>query len=257
MIYMKFKNLEQFENLVQAVSVRAGGMSTEPYAALNLGYHTGDNPDNVLLNREILCNKLRIPLDCLVCAKQTHGRNVAVIEKGDWGKGSEDYESAVDDTDGMVTNAPNIFLMVLVADCPGIVFFDPKKKAVGIAHAGWRPTLAKISRNVIDKMQKTYKSKSQDILCGISSSIGPCCYEVKEGVAREFGELPLPIIEQRDGKFFLNLWEANRRQLIEAGIREENIEVAGLCTSCRNELFYSLRKEGKTGRYGVLIGMRK
>lgn len=262
MIYMKFTILEQFKNLVQAVSTRIGGMSENPYATLNLGFHTGDSPDKVLLNREILCNKLEIPLDCLICAKQMHGSNIAVVENGDWGKGSEDYESGIDDTDGMVTNAINIYLMVLVADCPGIVFYDPKKNAVGIAHAGWRSTLAGISRKIVGKMQEVFKSKPQDIVCGISPSIGPCCYEVKEDVVRSFAGLGFSptgsdkSIEHRDNKFFLNLWELNRRQLIESGIREENIEVSRLCSSCHSELFFSARKEGKTGRYGVLVGVR-
>jgi len=254
MIYMKFTILEQFKSLTQAVSTRMGGMSAEPYATLNLGFHTDDDAGKVLLNREILCNQLEIALDCLVCAKQVHGGNVTVVQKGDWGKGSEDYESAISNTDGMVTDAPEIFLMVLVADCPGIVFFDPKKNVVGIAHADWRSTLAKISQNVIGKMREVFKSKPEDILCGISPSIGPCCYEVKEDVVEKFD---LSCIERRDNKFFLNLWEINRLQIIESGIKEENVENARLCSSCHSELFYSARKEGKTGRYGVLIGIRK
>ena len=272
MVYVKFTILEQFKDVVQAVSTRAGGMSTGTYATLNLGFHTDDDADKVLLNREILCNELHIPLDCLVCAKQVHGGNVTVVKKDDWGKGSESYESAIEETDAMITDTPGIFPMILVADCPGIVFFDRKKKVAGVAHAGWRSTLVKISQNVVGKMREVFKSKPEDILCGISPSIGPCCYEVKEDVVNPFVAaglaLPVatqalqphqkpPVIEQRDGKFFLNLWEINRRQLVELGIREENIEIARLCSSCYTNLFFSVRKEGKTGRYGVLIGIRK
>jgi len=271
MIYMKFTLLEKFKGIVQAVSTRMGGMSKEPYATLNLGFHTEDNPDKVLLNREILCNMLDIPLDRLVCARQVHGSNIAVVEKKDRGKGSQDYESGIEDTDGMATNTPDIFLLVLVADCPGIVFYDPKKNATGICHAGWRSTLAGISQKMVHKMQEAFGSRPQDIICGISPSIGPCCYEVKEDVASKFmaagfplhtsAQIPQlkedsPCIEQRDHKFFLNLWEINRRQLVECGVREENIEVSRLCNSCHTELFYSVRREGKTGRYGILIGVR-
>ena len=276
MIYMKFASLEPFGELIQAVSTRMGGMSNDPYATLNLGFHTGDVPDKVLLNREILCNRLNIALDCLVCARQVHGGDVAIVQKEDWGKGSEDYESALDAVDGMITDAPAIFLMVLVADCPGVVFYDPKRKAVGVAHAGWRSTLAGISRNVVAKMKESFKCKPEDILCGISPSIGPCCYEVGEDVVQSFvgqGFSPersgracsagsckpvaSPCIEKREGKFFLNLWQINRRQLIESGVKDEHIEIARLCNSCHSDLFYSARKEGKTGRYGVLIGRRK
>lgn len=257
MVYMKFTILKKFKNVVQTVSTRIGGTSEGQYATLNLGFHTGDNPDKVLLNREILCRRLEIPLDCLVCAKQVHGGSVATVGKKDWGSGSEDYESAIEDTDGMISDAPEIFLMVLVADCPGIVFYDPKKNVSGICHAGWRSTLAKISQNIVGKMREVFKSKPEDILCGISPSIGPCCYEVKEDVASRFGASSLPNIEKRNGKLFLNLWELNRKQLIEVGIKEENIEVARLCNSCHSELFYSCRREGETGRYGVLIGLRE
>ena len=255
---MKFNILEPFKNLVHAVSTRMGGMSKDPYSTLNLGFHTDDNPDNILLNREILCNRLDIPLDYLVCAKQVHKANVSLIEKGDWGKGSEDYDSGLNDTDAMVTDAPDIFLMVLVADCPAVVFYDSKKKAVGIAHAGWRSTLSRISQKVVKKMCETYKSKPQDIICGVSPSIGPCCYEVGKNLVDSFAGqgfgLADKCVEQRNNKFFLNLWEINRVQLIESGIKEDNIEVARLCNSCHSELFYSARKEGKTGRYAVLIG---
>ena len=272
MIYMKFTILEKHKDVVQGVSTRMNGMSEAPFATLNLGFHTEDDPDKVLLNREIFCNRLEISLDCMVCAKQTHGENITVIEKGDWGKGCEDYESGIEDTDAMVTNVPDIFLMVLVADCAAAVFYDPEKKAAGIAHAGWRSTLAGISGKTVAKMKEAFGSKPEDILCGIAPSIGPCCYEVKEDVVRSFvaAGLALPeatqalqlqknssCIEKREGKYYLNLWEINKKQVIDSGVKEENIEVSRLCSSCHSELFYSARKEGKTGRYGILIGTRK
>jgi len=271
MVYMKFTILEKYKNLVQAVSTRMGGMSEGPFSTLNLSFRAGDDPDKVLLNREILCNRLEVPLDCFVFAKQVHGSDIAVVEKGDWGKGSEDYESGIDGTDAMVTNAPDIFLAVLVADCVGVVFFDPRKNASGIAHAGWRPALAGISRKVVLKMQEVFKSDPKDIICGISPSIGPCCYEVGKDVADAFvaAGLALPeatqalqlhknsSIEEKDGKYYLDLWEINRRQLVDSGIKEENIEVARLCSSCQNGLFFSARKESKTGRYAVVIGIKK
>jgi len=263
---MTFKNLEPFGEIAQVVSTRIEGMSVEPYATLNLGFHTGDDPDKVLLNRELLCQRLNIPLDCIVCAEQVHGAKVAVVEKQDWGRGSEDYGSAIKDSDAMITAAEEIFLMVLLADCPGIVFYDPDKKAAGIAHAGWRPTLAGISRNTVAEMKKAFGCRPENILCGISPSIGPCCYEIGGDVFNKFSEQgfglagsdkPGPCCaEKRDGRLFLNLWEINRRQLIESGIKDGHIEVARLCSSCHTNLFYSVRKEGKTGRYAVLIGKR-
>lgn len=261
MIYMKFVKLENFGEIVQAVSTRKEGMSEDGYETLNLAFHTGDNPDKVLINRELMCNRLNIPLDCLVTAKQVHGTNVAVIKKDGWGQGSEDYESAVEATDAMITGAPQIYLMVLIADCCAVVYYDPVKKVVGVVHAGWRSSLGGISGKVVEKMKEAFKSKPENIICGIAPSMGPCCCEVGEDVAKSFaGQGFSPAnncIETRDGKSFLNLWEINRRQLIDSGIKDENIEVARLCNSCHTDLFYSFRKEDKTGRYAVLIGRRE
>ena len=254
MVYKKFKIFDNYKKLVNGVSTRIGGYSEAPYSTLNMGFHTKDNPDKVLINREVFCAELGIALDCVVASRQIHKANVAVVKKEDWGLGSEDYESAIDASDAMITDEKNIFLMVLLADCPGIVFYDPVKKAVGVAHAGWRSTLEGIAKNVVSEMKKKYKSKPADIVCAISPSIGPCCYEIKEDVALAFNN---KCVEKRKGKLFLDLRELNRLQLVEAGIEIENMEISKDCTCCKNEAFFSVRKEGETGRHAVIIGMRK
>jgi len=254
MLYIKFKILEHFEKLIHGVSTRMGGYSEAPYSSLNLGFHVKDNPDKVLINREIFCSELGIALDCIVAAKQVHGGKVAVVKKQEWGKGSEDHESAIDSCDAMITDAKNIFLMVLLADCPGIVFFDPVKKAVGVAHAGWRSTLVGIAENTVLAMKTTFKSKPGDIVCAISPSIGPCCFEIKDDVAVQFNN---ECVEKRDGKLFLDLRELNKIQLINSGIKQENIEISDVCTFCNTKTYFSVRKEGETGRHAVIIGMKK
>jgi hypothetical protein len=151
--------------------------------------------------------------------------------------------------------------MVRVADCIPVLFFDPVQKVIGIAHAGWRGTVKEIAAKTAEVIVSRYNSDPARILVGIGPGIGPCCYEVDERVSSLFtkgfssGE---QLITERNGKQYLDLWEANRRQLLNTGIREENIELAGLCTACHPQTFFSHRREkGRTGRFAALIGMKE
>jgi hypothetical protein len=162
----------------------------------------------------------------------------------------------------MVTNVRNVALTVLVADCAVIGLYDPTLRAIGIAHAGWRGTLRGVAGKAVRKMKEAFGSDPADILAAVGPSIGPCCYEVGRDVIDGFHEV-YPEMEPRffanckKDRAHLNLWEANRWQLIKAGVREENIELAEMCTSCRTDMFYSHRRErGGTGRFGGLIMLR-
>ncbi|MFN3533472.1 MAG: polyphenol oxidase family protein, partial [Candidatus Brocadia sp.] len=133
-----FQHLLKYGEICHFVSTRNGGFSHPPYDSLNLGLHVGDNPETVLKNRKRLASVLGIPLGNFTIAQQVHGCNVGIIGEESRSSGAFHCDTAISATDAMVTSTPNICLMVLQADCVPILFFDAKKRVIGVAHAGWR-----------------------------------------------------------------------------------------------------------------------
>lgn len=254
-----FGNLSKYRGICHFVSTRTGGFSTFPYASLNLGLHVGDDPKKVLKNRERLASALRIPLDNFTIAKQMHSGKVKIISEQLRGKGSIDHRKAINATDAMVTNVSNIALMVLLADCVPILLFDPIKKVIGVAHAGWRGTIRLVAQNTVRIFKEKFGSSPIDIIVGIGPSIGPCCYEVGPEVVTKI-EKTFYTKESyinngsSNGKAYFNLWEVNKKQLTQIGVPEENIEIAEVCTCCNSDLFFSERHQKEpTGRFGTGI----
>ncbi|MCK9267887.1 MAG: peptidoglycan editing factor PgeF, partial [Alkaliphilus sp.] len=160
--------------------------------------------------------------------------------------------------DGMVTDVPNIPLMAMFADCVPVFFIDTVKRTIGISHAGWKGTKLRIGEKTVRTMTDIYGSKAEQIIAVIGPSIGKCCYEVNDIVADQldsgFTDTSTFIFPKGKGKYRVDLWEANRIILNEAGILNKNIIISGLCTGCNLDLFYSYRKEkGNTGRMGAVI----
>lgn len=252
-MYSRLKHLSKYPGIIHFVSTRTGGVSPPPFDSLNLGFGTKDQPSRVLKNRQILAEAVGVPLANFTLGKQVHGDNIAVVTSELRGRGSHDYENALDATDGLVTDVPGTCLMVLLADCVPLLFYDPVHKAIGAVHAGWKGTVRQIGRRAVDTMAEHYGSRPGDIVVGIGPSIGPCCYEVGPEVIAQAEESFGETVGLVDGNGHLNLWEANLRQLLEAGIPEANIEVAGICTRCNADRFFSERKQPGTGRFGVGI----
>lgn len=233
-----------------------------PYNSLNLGFHVGDNSKTVLKNRELLALALEIPLNNFVTAQQVHSGTTQIITEELKGNGALSYETAITATDAMITDRPNVCLMVLQADCVPILFFDMRKKVIGIAHAGWKGTIQMVTKNTIRAFKEKFNCFTNDIFVGIGPSIGPCCYNVGTEVTVQInkafykrGEYVRNSILDKNGYF--DLWEANRMQLVEMGIPEKNIEIAGVCTYCNHNLFFSYRYQKKeTGRFGAGIMLR-
>ena len=253
-----FENFLNHREIYHFVSTRTGGFSSPPYAALNLGFHVGDNPGMVLKNRERLAAAMKIPLDNFTTARQVHDNNVEIITEALRGRGAANFDTAVYATDAMVTATPNICLMVLQADCVPLLFFDLKKKVIGVAHAGWKGTVRMVAQNTVKLLKEKFNSLPDDILVGIGPSIGPCCYEIGPEViiqiAKAFNNKKECINETSDGKSYFNLWEANKMQLVQSGIPEKNIEIAKICTFCDHTVFFSYRhQQRETGRFGAGI----
>jgi YfiH family protein len=254
-----FENLLGFEEIEHFVSTRAGGVSEFPYHSLNLGLHVGDDPDNVLKNRRRLSEALGIPLDQFTIAMQVHSGNVKIISDELRGSGSTDHENAIEDTDAMITDTPGICLIVLVADCVPMLFFDPLNKVIGVAHAGWRGTLQSIGINTVTSMKEAFGSSPANIMVGIGPSIGPCCYRVGPEVISQVksvckGGSDYIVNESKGGAGHLDLWKANLEGLLHAGIKRKNIEIAERCTCHEPDLFFSYRQQkGDTGRFAAGI----
>jgi hypothetical protein len=252
-----FENLSRRKGIIHFISTRDGGASKPPFNALNLSFNVSDDPKNVLHNRRVLAEALGIKMESITTAKQVHNNKVAVVTRNMRGRGASDHDSALDGIDAMVTNVPNICLMIQVADCVPILFYDPVKKVIAAAHAGWRSTVLKIAQNTVNIMVKKYKSDPNNIYVGIGPSIGPCCYQVGHEVVHEVTsnlKNEKGLIKIKNDLSYFDLWEANKRQIIEAGVPGSNIEVSGICTKDDCDTFFSSRAmNGVTGRFGAGI----
>lgn len=252
-----FENLSKHRGITHFVSTRGGGFSKHPYESLNLGLHVRDDPGSVLKNRERLVATIGIPLSSFTFAGQIHSGNVTVVTEALRGTGSVDHKEAIRATDAMVTDVPGICLVILIADCVPMLFFDPVRNAIGVAHAGWKGTLEYIASKTVRAMEAAFGCAAGDIIVGMGPSIGPCCYEVgPEVIGQIKSRLPAGknyiVNESPEGKGYLDLWKVNVNQLLEAGIIRENIEVAMQCTRHNSDLFFSYRHEqGETGRFGA------
>ena len=246
---------------VHAISTRLGGVSRAPYDSLDLALHVGDAADNVLANRRTFTASLGLDAARIVTPNQVHGDVVARVTAADAGRGATSYEDSIRETDALITDEPELPLLLCFADCTPIVFLDPEHRACGIAHGGWKGTVASIAEKTLRRMGEAFGTKPEDVLVGIGPSIGPCCFEVGAEVADRFrAAFPYAddyLVTEQDGHPHVNLWEANRQQMLRMGVPEEQIEVAGECTCCRHKWYYSYRADGgKTGRIAAMIALK-
>lgn len=261
-LFYFFPNLIHHPGLLHAISTRQGGVSTGNYSSLNLGFHVGDLHDRVLDNHHRVSKSLEFDLGSLVSCQQIHHDTVALIGKEYLKTSSYLPGKMIEQTDALITDIPGITLMTRHADCVPLLFFDPKKSIAAVAHAGWKGTLAHIGPKTVDVLAKEYNCQRKDIQAGVGPSIGPCCYHISNTMADLASEKLIKgnlfVREGSDNKLSFDLWQANRKQLLAAGIPEENIYSSRACTSCKVDHFFSYRKEKKvTGRFAAFIGLRK
>jgi hypothetical protein len=246
--FYKFQLLNRFEELQHLVFTRLGGVSSPPFASLNVSYDTGDQADRV---RENL-RRVRVTAGCssLIYARQSHGTNIAIL--GDHPHFDREKPYPLRGKDGLITQMPDLLMMVKVADCQAILLYDPKRRVAGIFHAGWRGSVRNFPAKAVRLMQSQFHCNPCDIFAGVSPSLGPCCAEFRNW--RQ--ELPITFSQFQVEENHFDFWAHTQRQLIDTGIKEENIEISGLCTKCHPEVFYSYRGENRTGRFAVAIGIK-
>ena len=257
-----FAELGDRDGVVAAVSTRPGGVSVGPFESLNLSFAVGDDPTNVRENRRRFSTAVGIDDSRIVCAEQVHGSQVAYVDERNLGAGYTCRETAIPGVDGMVTDRPGVALWLSFADCVPVLAYDPVRVAIGIAHAGWRGTLAGISVRLVEAMSEQFGSNRSDLRVGIGPSIGPCCYAVGPEVVGDFErewdsvEGLFPVDSGPVGPRRLNLWEANRRLLVGAGVLDRRIAVSARCTACQSGQFFSHRAQhGRAGRIAGVISL--
>ena len=285
---LRARQFEQLPWLVHGFSTRVGG-SSRVYGKrdLNLGFTKDDSRAAVERNRQAFLTKIGAvtrtrkgaSLWPLITLRQIHSDIIRHIESPDLA----DKEPPTGD--GMITATPGLLLAIQTADCLPVVVVDTKRRAVGLFHAGWRGTVQRIVEKGVGEMVRRFGSRPRDLRAAIGPGIQGCCYEVGEEVrtrfesqfsyaARLFHEIkesdpvrekyPLLFLTARapghgelPPKIFLDLVEANRQQLIAAGVSKKGIEASTLCTNCHPELLFSYRAEkGKTGRMMGVAGIR-
>ena len=246
-----FESLKPY-GIVHGIFMRHGGCSPAPWQSLNMATSVGDTAENVIKNRKRIALSLNISEDSFYDVWQVHSKKVVVAEKPR--RIGENHIQA----DGIITEKQNIAILMLFADCVPILFYDPHKKVIGGAHAGWQGTFKKVAAETILSMQKEFDCNPEDIIAMIGPSIGVDHYEVGENViaaARSALKQSDEIIERVDGRYHVNLQLANQLILQDVGVKQ--IEQANICTMCHTQDWFSHRGEkSKTGRFAAVITLQ-
>lgn len=261
MEYLTFPAFEQTGAVTHLVSTRLGGVSTGDCASLNFSYLRDTDKAAVDENFRRMAEVFGTTPDAFVCSDQTHMTNVRLVIKQDQGKGvtrQRDYSNI----DGLVTDVPGLILSTFYADCVPLLFLDPVRRAIGCSHSGWRGTVGQMGKATVEAMKNYFGSRPEDILAAIGPSICRDCYEVGEEVADAFrtlfGEETSEVLaEKENGKYLLDLWKANEKVLLSAGILKEHLSVTDICTCCNPEYLFSHRaSHGKRGNIGAFIMLK-
>lgn len=248
--YFQFESLSH-NKLLHAIFTRQGGVSPEPWQSLNFGASVGDRLDRVRRNKQLALESLQQSPKLSFDVWQIHS---AKVVRATGPRLREPPQRA----DGIVTDVEQLTLVMRFADCVPILVYDPPTHSVGMAHAGWQGTLRGIAARLVERMQADFGARPETMLAGIGPSIGPDHYpvgpEVVEQVEGTFGEGADQHLKRQGSATHFDLWSANKAQLEAAGLR--SIEVAGLCTACHMEDWYSHRGEqGRTGRFGAIVSL--
>lgn len=236
------------------ITTRHGGVSTGPYASLNLGLHVGDDAGAVVENRRRAAATIGLGLDDLVFGNQRHRRDVAVVGDEHRGRGTRRLDDAIDGVDALVTTTPNLGLVVMVADCAPVVLYDPVAHVLACVHAGWAGTVRLVAEAAVSTMVGL-GSRPGDILAAIGPAVEVDRYQVGDdvaGMARDaFGDASDAVVRpDGTGRWLFDLWAANRHTLLAAGLRPDHVVTSPLGSG--DDRFFSDRLARPCGRFAGL-----
>lgn len=251
--------LSSFKEINHFTTTRNSGVSEGNFSSLNLGLYSGDKPEFILENFNLLFNFTGIKPEQLFIPHQTHGDEILVVDEHFLKENSKNQQTLLYGKDALITNKPNIYIGVTTADCVPILIYDSKQKSVAAVHSGWRGTCSKIVSKTIEKMCEEFGSNPTDMFAVIGPSISMDAYNVGDELIDEFEKAGFnaeEIFQLKNEKHHLDLWKANKNLLLEKGLKKENIEVSGRCTFTEHETFFSARKLGiKSGRMISVVGI--
>jgi polyphenol oxidase len=249
-----------------AVTARSGGVSSGPYATLNLSLSVGDEPARVLENRRRLAAALGASTGDFVFARQVHGTGVRIVGAADRGSGTVTLDDALEDTDALVTASPGVVLAILTADCVPIVLHDPVARVLACVHAGWRGTVARVCDAAVAAMT-SLGSRPHDVIAGLGPAAAPARYQVgadvRQAVTQAFGPDAAGFIRPdpgTTGRWLLDLWAANRHVLRESGLPASKIHVTDIPSGPADTgdpgEFFSDRAARPCGRLALAASLR-
>jgi len=213
----------------------------------NLAFHVGDDINNVNKNHVKLAQTVGYKKESLVHMKQIHSNIVKIVNK------NNNFDNPLT-CDALITDAKNTPLMVMVADCSPILFYDKKREVIAVAHAGRAGAFHNIVHNVLRRFRDDFNSNISDIYVSVGPSIGVCCYEVGEEIYREAKELNLEYaLSKRQNSYYLDISKILKKQFLNAKIQEKNIEFSEECNCCCSKKYFSYRAEPNTGRFSGVI----
>jgi polyphenol oxidase len=239
--YAQFTHLRHAAGLMHAFCTRPA----------NVAPRTGPGVAQRAAARRTMAADLGLVPERLHYCQQVHDTHIAVVD-------GATHDAYLRNCDGAVTQQPDLPLMTFSADCPLVLVVDPAQRVLGMVHASWRCTVACMTTHLIELMRTRFGCRPADLLAGVGPGAGPCCYEVREDVYEAAAVLTgrERFFQTRGGRLYFDLWSANQAQLREAGLSAGKIESAGVCTLCRNDVFYSFRREGKgCGHFGLMAAL--
>jgi YfiH family protein len=247
--YYQFENLARFRGIDHGIFTRHSGCSQPPFASLNISYGIGDEEKAVARNRETIAQIMGA--GAMTYINQVHGCEIAVLEHNQkTDTPGTDIRPII--ADAVVTDRTENYLVIQVADCQSVLMYAPARQVVANVHSGWRGSIHNIIGRTVEAMQRHFGCRPADIMAAIGPSLGPCCAEFinyKTEIPREFWGY-------RGADNHFDFWAVSSDQLIQAGVRKENIETSQMCTRCRTEEFFSYRAAQTTGRFAAVIGLK-
>lgn len=251
--------LGSYSNICHFVTTRNGGKSEGAYGSFNCSPYSGDEAEKVLLNQQLLCEVLPCSPACLVIPVQTHDTRIGLVDANFLAANAERRRELLQGVDALITKEQGYCLCISTADCVPVLLYDRKNQAIAAVHAGWRGTVNYIVGLTLEKMRAVYGTEGQDVMACIGPSISLASFEVGDEVYETFringfDMNRISVFKEESQKYHLDLWEANRLQLLDFGVPGAQIEIAGICTYKQHEEFFSARRLGiKSGR--ILSGI--